>query len=137
MENRKKYYLVTIKNISENKDVINDAINVYAEEYDGELVEILTNKKIQDSSLNYNPNIFDVRKFIEKGQSLFGICKIELDIETVSKFLLFITEFGKRQLISNVLELERLTKEEARSKYQELIEMEVKFKEEINKTRRK
>ena len=64
MENRKKYYLVTIKNISENKDVINDAINVYAEEYDGELVEILTNKKIQDSSLNYNPNIFDVRKFI-------------------------------------------------------------------------
>lgn len=141
----KKYYSVTLSNGAKNivsngyldeKTGFVESIKVNAEETNGELIEILTGKKILTAEKNYNSNIFDVRKFIEEEYSLFGVQKEEIDVNDLSKKLHFITRAETNNEVSEILKIEKETKEEANRQYQELLEAERNFSEEINKGRK-
>ena len=150
MENKKeikeKYYLVTLsdgtKNIKEDgfsneKSGFNQVLDVYAVEENNELRTVIGNKLILDISKNYNSNIFDIRTFVEGNYSLFCVSKKEVTIEEVSKKLHFITRADTTKKQEEILDTEKLTKLEARRQYQELLQAEKTFSEEINKGRRK
>ena len=141
----KKYYKITLSNgekniiidgLSGEKSEFKDEIEVYAEEKNGELIEIFTGKKILDVEKNYNSNIFDIRKFIEEKYSLFGVKKEEIAVGEISKKLHFITRAETTKEIDSILKIEEKTKEEANRQYQELLKAEKNFSEEINKGRK-
>ena len=141
----KKYYTVTLSNGMKNvvsdgfsgeKSGFVESIKVDAEEVNGELVEILTGKRILDASSNYNSNIFDTRKFIEENYSLFGVKKEEIDVNVLAKKIRFITRAETTKKVESIMKVENETKTEANRQYELLKEAEKNFSEEINKGRK-
>lgn len=146
MDNEKKFYSVTLsdgtKNIvtdgySNDKTDFNELLEVDAMEINGELIEVITGKKILDAETNYNSNIFDVRKFVEEGYSLFGIRKNEINIKDLSNKLYFITRADTTSMQEDVYEAEMKIKMFANRQYASFLQTEQQFREEINKGRRK
>lgn len=146
MDNEKKFYSVTLsdgtKNIvtdgySNDKAGFNELLEVDAMEVGGDLIEIITGKKILDAETNYNSNIFDVRKFVEENYSLFGIRKKEIEMKDLSRKLHFITRTDTTTMYEDVNEAEMRTKMFANREYASLLQAEQQFREEINKGRKK
>ena len=115
---RKKYYRVTLRNIGEHTENVKDVMYSIAIEENGICVDCLTNKQIYFS----DDEPFNARKFLKQNASLYGIEKLETTAREVSKGFLFVTDDFKRQYIQDILELERLTKEEAEKRYAKYLE---------------
>lgn len=141
----KKYYLVSLGDGSKSpiKDGVDEHINfnkimdVYAEELNGNLIEILTGKKILDAEKNYNSNILDARKFLEENYSLFGISKVLKSSHEIHHHLSFITRQETTEKTEQIAELSKKTLEEIKKQYELLKEAEKNFSSEINTGRRK
>lgn len=141
----KKYYFVTlssgVKNIvedgfSDEKNGFVESLNVYAEETNGELIEIISGVKILDIKDNENPNVFDVKTFIEGGYGLFGISKSQKETGEIRHHLEFMTRQDTTKFYNEIIDLIRLTRKEAKKQYELLKDAERSFKEEINKGRK-
>lgn len=126
--NEIRYYRVTVKNIAEHTDRIKDFIYVVAEEHNGNYVDILTNKKIYFS----NEKVFNARDFIKSKASLYGIEKLETTRRQVATGLLFTTESSKYEYINDVMEMEKITLNEAMIRHYDLVQLEQRFIEEHN-----
>ena len=141
----KKYYLVSLSDGTKNtvedgysseKIGFNIQLEAYAVEENGILVDILVGEKILDASKNYNPNIFDIRTFVEGGYGLFAVNKKEVEVNEVSTTLHFITRAATTEKVKAIIEMIKKTKKEANKQYESLQKAEVKFSEEINKNRK-
>ncbi len=127
MENEeRKFYLVGAKNISSENDKIKDVLIVICEEVNGVLEEILTSKKVCYTN-NQNALLFDTREFFENNYSLLGSFKFSIDKRQISTLLTFMTEDRKREIISMILSLEKLTMETMKERLKSVQELERKI----------
>lgn len=152
-ENKKetKYYIVSLSDgtktivsdgYENSKTTFNKLLNVYAVLEDGRLSTLLGGKLIldrNDANKNYNSNVFDVVTFIKDGYSLFGVEKQEISPGELENeiSIKYNTQEKVRKASEAIVDLETKTKEEAMRQYDEIIEAERSFSEEINKGRRK
>lgn len=101
----KKCYEIVLKNVLKNDS---KEYKVFACLENNFFYELLTNKKIYVVNGNYE---FDVVKYRENDYDLIGINARECDIKKVSKFLKFINNEQKENMINNILFQENLVRQ--------------------------
>ena len=93
--------------------------------------------KILDVNKSYNPNIFDIRTFVEGNYSLFGVKKVEISSKKMENEIItkYNTPAKVKKAYEEIVSIENKTKEEANRQYAELLEAYKSFTEEVNKGR--
>ena len=142
----KKYYLVSLSDGTKSmvsdevvnlKLAFNQLLQVHAIEENGELRTLIGNMKILDVNKSYNPNIFDIRNFVEGNYSLFGVKKVEISSKKMENEIItkYNTPTKVKKAYEEIVSIENKTKEEANRQYVELLEAYKSFTEEVNKGR--